>query len=320
MALLKLERVSKEYKPGVRANDDISLSVEAGEVYGLLGPNGAGKTTLVNQIVGLIRPTSGRIVLDGVDVTERPELARQITAFQPQNQVPIDGLTAEQAIYLVGRMRGGAAAYVHERSSTLIDRLEIRDWSGARGETLSGGVRRLVAFCMAAVVPGKLIILDEPTNDVDPLRRRLLWDQVREIADRGAAVLLVTHNVLEAERSVDRLAIIDKGRLVREGTPGSMKEETSGYLRLELTLEPEAQFEAWPSFLLHPINGGRRLIGTVQEKDIVRAVEWASSMRQKRIFEEFSIGPTTLEDAYLKKVGKADALRPYGPGGKDDAR
>lgn len=320
MSLLNIDRITKEYRPGVRANDAISLSVEEGEVYGLLGPNGAGKTTLVNQIVGLIKPTSGIISLGGVDITQRPDVARQVTSFQPQSQVPIDGLTAEQAICLVGRMRGESAAYVRKRSSNLIDSLEIRDWSRARGEMLSGGVRRLVAFCMAAVVPGKLIILDEPTNDVDPLRRRLLWGQVREIADQGAAVLLVTHNVLEAERSVDRLAIIDKGRLLKEGTPGSMKDETAGYLRLELTLEPQAHFGAPPRFLLNAINGGRRMIGNVREEDIVHAVEWASSMRQQGIFEEFSIGPATLEDAYLMKVGRADALKMDGTGGKDDAR
>lgn len=306
MSLLSVERITKEYKPGVRANDGISLTVEAGEVYGLLGPNGAGKTTLVNQIVGLVKPTSGSIFLNGVEITKSPRYAREVSSFQPQTQVPIDGLTAEQSIDLVGRMRGGEAGDVRARSAALIRDLEIGDWAQARGETLSGGVRRLVAFCMAAVVPGKLIILDEPTNDVDPLRRRLLWEQVRTMADQGSAVLLVTHNVLEAERSVDRLAIIDQGRLLSEGTPGSMKEESAGFLRMELTLEPNVQLRTTPDFLLNPVNGGRRLVASFKEADVGVVVEWASRLRQSRIVEEFSVGPATLEDAYMRKVGRAE--------------
>ena len=124
------------------------------------------------------------------------------------------------------------------REQALIRELRAEAWANKGGEALSGGVRRLVAFCMAAVVPGQVIILDEPTNDVDPLRRRLLWQQVRLLADRGSAVLLVSHNVLEAERSVDRLAIIDRGKVIGSGTPGSMKNGDGDYLRLELLLEP----------------------------------------------------------------------------------
>lgn len=308
MSLLEVENVVKEYKAGVRANDNLFLSVEAGEVYGLLGPNGAGKTTLVNQIIGLVAPTSGRIALNGVDTVGKPAYAREACSFQPQTQVPIAGMTPSQAIELVGRMRGGEASEVRDRTNQLIALLEIGRWSQVRSETLSGGVRRLVAFCMAAVMPGKLIILDEPTNDVDPLRRRLLWDQVRALADRGSAVLLVTHNVLEAERSVDRLAIIDQGRMLSQGTPGSMKAEMTGYLRLELTLEPETKRIDPPGFFLKPVNGGRRLIGSVIERDVSVAVDWASRLRLAHVVEEFSIGPATLEDAYLRKVGRTEAL------------
>lgn len=315
MSLLEVENVVKEYKAGVRANDGLSLSVEAGEVYGLLGPNGAGKTTLVNQIVGLLAPTSGRIALDGVDTTDNPAYAREACSFQPQTQVPIAGMTPTQAIELVGLMRGGKSSHVRDRTQELIALLELEKWSRVRGEALSGGVRRLVAFCMAAVVPSKLIILDEPTNDVDPLRRRLLWDQVRALADRGSAVLLVTHNVLEAERSVDRLAIIDQGRMLSQGTPGSMKDETAGYLRLELTLEPGTKQIDPPAFFLNPVNGGRRLIGSVVETDVSVAVDWASRLRLAHVVEEFSIGPATLEDAYLRKIGRTEALDRNGKDG-----
>lgn len=105
---------------------------------------------------------------------------------------------------------------------------------GEAGAVALRGIRRLVGYCMAAVAPGKIVILDEPTNDVDPLRRRLLWREIRSPADSGTAVLLITHNVLEAERAVDALAIIDKGRVVGTGTPSSLKGQEAGPLWVAL--------------------------------------------------------------------------------------
>jgi len=307
MALLKIKELKKTYRGGVLANDGISLSVDAGEVYGLLGPNGAGKTTLVNQIMGLVKPTAGQITLNDVDIVANPEYTRQACSFQPQSQVPIDGLTMLQAIKLTGQLRGGRSAEVDRRAAELIEQLEIEQWADKSGQQLSGGVRRLVAFCMAAVVPGKLTILDEPTNDVDPLRRRLLWQAVRTLAGDGAAVLLVTHNVLEAERSVNRLAIIDKGRVVASGTPASLKESEVGYFRLELVLEPTARTPPLPGFTSNTITVGRRLIGRVDANQVSQAVAWAGELKAASVIEEFSVGPATLEDVYVRKIGRADA-------------
>jgi ABC-2 type transport system ATP-binding protein len=217
-------------------------------------------------------------------------------------------MTPYQAIELAGRLRGGQAALVRTRTRALIEGFELGAWANKSGETLSGGVRRLVAFCMAAVVPGQVTILDEPTNDVDPLRRRLLWQQVRLLADQGSAVLLVTHNVLEAERSVDRLAIIDRGKVIGSGTPGSMKNGEGDTLRLELLLEPGNTLTALPPFLSHTVNGGRRLIGRVNADELSQATQWANQMKADQIIEEFSLGPATLEDVYIRQIGRADAL------------
>jgi ABC-2 type transport system ATP-binding protein len=308
MALLEIQNLTKAYRRGELVNDDVSLSIDAGEVFGLLGPNGAGKTTLVKQIIGLLAPTSGTIEIAGVDIVAKPSFARQSCSFQLQSQVPIDGLTPVQAIELVGRIRGSHWKEVRQRVRELIEVFELHPWANTPGSNLSGGVRRLVAFGMAAVVPGKVMILDEPTNDVDPLRRRLLWKQVRSLADDGAAVLLVTHNVLEAERSVDRLAIIDRGRVIGQGTPASMKEGEADRLRLELTFEPQVALPPMPAFLFNPVNGGRRLIGQVRSSEVGLAVAWASRLKSDRLIEEYAVGPATLEDVYLRKIGRTDAL------------
>src|SRR5205814_1026336 len=154
---------------------------------------------------------------------------------QPQSSVPTEGLSPREAVELAGRIRGGSRAHVRARTTELLAALDLGEWEH-KAHALSGGVARLVTFSMAAVVPGRVVILDEPTNDVDPLRRKLLWQQVRQLADGGSAVLLVTHNVLEAERCVDRLAIVDHGRVLATGTPAALKTDLGAPLRLELVL------------------------------------------------------------------------------------
>ena len=304
--VLEIDNVTKEYRRGVRANDAISLSVAPGEVFGLLGPNGAGKTTLVSQIVGLAAPTAGRITIAGTDIVAHPGFARQSCSLQPQSQVPLAGLTPRQAIEILGRLRGGARNAVRRRGAELVAALDLGSWLDTPGERLSGGIRRLVAFCMAAVVPGRVVVLDEPTNDVDPLRRRLLWGQVRRLADEGCAVLLVTHNVLEAERAVDRLAIVDGGQLRALGTPAALKARVSGDLRLEVVFEPGTP-PAVPDFATSPVLAGRRLVATVRAGQAATAVAWTNELRQGGLVEEFSLAAMTLEDVYGRLVGRADA-------------
>ena len=302
MAVLELRGVTKQYRKGPLANQDVSLDVESGEVFGLLGPNGAGKTTLVSQILGLVRPTAGTISIDGLDVVRHPDVSRRLCSYQPQSTVPIEGLSPREAIELSGRIRGAPTADVRQRAGELLDALDLRPWEH-RTHGLSGGVGRLAAFCMAAVVPGRVVILDEPTNDVDPLRRKLLWQQVRALADGGSAVLLVTHNVLEAERCVDRLAIVDNGRVVSTGTPAALKAELRAPLRVELVLEPGAAAPAGPGFAGPAVTVGRRVYVDVALDDVGAAVAWAKAQQDGRTVAEFSLGPASLEDVYVRRFG-----------------
>ncbi len=306
-ATLSIRHVTKIFKGDVRANDDISLEIEPGEVFGLLGPNGAGKTTLVNQIVGLLKPTSGTIHLGGVDLVADPAAAREFCSYLPQTEPPIRALRVTTAIDLVGRMRGGDPRAVRERMDSLIHVLELEEWRDKLGDAISGGVRRLVGFVMAAVQPGHIVILDEPTNDVDPLRRRLLWREIRGLAERGAAVILVTHNVLEAEHSVDRLAIIDRGRVIAQGTPSSLKADGRGELRFVVALNPLAEAPAIPDFARQSTRIGRRLLLTIEEDDASHAMQWARTLISEGIAEEYELGATTLEDTYVRLIGREDA-------------
>lgn len=221
----------------------------------------------------------------------------------------IDGLTPRQAIELIGRLRGGTVADVRRRAAHLTEALELGEWLGQDGARLSGGVKRLVSFCMAAVTPGQVVMLDEPTNDVDPVRRRLLWAEVRALAAEGAAVLLVTHNVTEAERSVDRLAILDRGRTIVEGTAAELKASVANELRLEIVIEPGAAPPSSPPFATQSVADGNRVLYSLREADAGAAVVWATGLRQGQAIEEFGLAPATLEDVYIAIVGRADALR-----------
>lgn len=309
---LDIAHVTREFRGGVRANHDISFHVAPGEVFGLLGHNGAGKTTLLNQIIGLLRPTSGTIRLDGADAVADPDLARRFCSFQPQSQTPVDGLTPRQAIELMARIRGADHRTARDHTTALLAALDIEQWADRRSDKLSGGVKRLAAFCMTAVNPGRLVMFDEPTNDVDPTRRRLLWRQIRALADGGCAVLLVTHNVLEAERAVDRLAILDKGAVLAQGTPKELRCEQAGRLRWEaVTVGSEAAGRIAAEH--DGAVSGRRVVGTVDTGQAGTAVAWLRDEHEAGEVDEFALSPTSLEDVYIRLV--ADGTK----GGRDEA-
>jgi ABC-2 type transport system ATP-binding protein len=304
--LLEVDGLTKRYRTGVLANDDVSLGVEAGDVFGLLGPNGAGKTTLVSQILGSLAPDRGAITIDDCDIVARPDHARRLCSFQPQGSAPVEGLTPREAIELVGRIRGADRSALRRRSDQLLAALDLTAVAD-RAVPLSGGMARLTGFCMAAAVPGRLVVLDEPTNDVDPLRRRALWAEVRRLADDGAAVLLVTHNVLEAERCVDRLAIMDNGRVVATGTPSQLKSALGAPLRLECTLDGTVKLPRLPHQLSVAGVNGRRLVAHLHLTDVTAAVAWAQGAQDGGAITEFAVVPASLEDVYATWVAPEGA-------------
>jgi ABC-2 type transport system ATP-binding protein len=297
------EGVTKTYDGEFFANQDISIEVRPGEVYGLLGPNGAGKTTFVKQVIGLLKPTSGTIDIGPYDLVEDPDVARQLCSYLPQAQMPIESFRMHEAVYITGLIRGGPADEVRRRGDELIEALDLNEWKDTIGAKLSGGVRRLVGFIMTTVWPGKVVILDEPTNDVDPRRRRLLWDQIRRLGSEGAAVFLVTHNVLEAEKAVDRLAIINEGRLIAEGTPSSLKAEDRERMRLQLMLVPGNSPPDLPPFVLHHATVGNNLMMVIGQESAAEGITWAQRMMGDGVAEEYALGATSLEDVYIRLTG-----------------
>jgi ABC-2 type transport system ATP-binding protein len=317
-AMLSIRGLHKTYRGrnGAHANDGIDLDVAPGTVVGLLGHNGAGKTTLVNQVVGIVRPDAGTIRVDGVDAIARPDLAREIVSVQAQANVPITGLTPRRAVELVGRIRGGERAAVQARTTQLLEALDLMAWADTPSQKVSGGIARLTAFAMTTVVPGHLVVLDEPTNDVDPVRRRLLWTEIRRLADEGAAVLLVTHNVREAERVVDDLAVLDHGTVVATGTPADLAAEVAGSLTVELDLTNG--WREFPSALGRVEVSGQRAVAQVAPADASTVVAWAQQQVEAGHVDRYALVPASLEDVYVRLVGPEGTALAHSGGAPQD--
>lgn len=302
--ILDVQGVSKVFrgprKTKIKANDDVSFSIKEGEIYGLMGHNGAGKTTLVNQIIGTLKPTSGEIYLMGKSVQESPIRARSLCSVQPQSQLPLGELTPAQAVSTMGKMRLGDKKEVKKRMNMLFDALDIGQWANTQGVRLSGGIRRLTAFCMAVIQPGKLVILDEPTNDVDPMRRRYLWNVIRELTNNGTSVILVTHNVLEAEKAVDRVAILHKGKILSQGTPSEVKRSVDNKIRLEVSLLQDISDQEIPEWTLKSQHNGARMTFSVDSASVPLTIEWARTLVERGKIIDYSLSPTTLEDVYVE--------------------
>ena len=218
--------------------------------------------------------------------------------------MPITGLTPRTAIQLVGRIRGGRRRDVAARTQTLIDMLDIAAWADTPSQKISGGVARLTAFCMTAVRPGRLVVLDEPTNDVDPVRRRLLWDAIRTMADDGAGVLLVTHNVREAERVVAHLVVLARGAVIAADTPAGLSASMHGALTVELDLGLGTGADlGWPACVTETTRDRLRAAGTVPAESAADVVRWAQGRVDAGVVERYALAPASLEDVYVRLVG-----------------
>lgn len=312
--LLKVEGITKKYSSGKVANDEISLTVRPGEVTALFGHNGAGKTTLINQIAGLVRPTEGRIDVDGIDPLKNPVAARKRMSLMPQAHAPLSNITPRQAVQAMARLREIDPKDRPQRASEVLARLEMTDWADTPGQKLSGGIRRLTAYAMAVVAPVQLFILDEPTNDVDPHRRRILWRHLRALADEGAAVLVVTHNVGEVQKSLDSAVFLDSGRVVAQGTIKELQASALGRVNLTIS-EAQGNSLGRISFEHYELveKTAREQIYSIPANEAGKALSVAQMLHFQGAIEQYSITPKTFEDIYFELLG-ADEVVETGDG------
>ena len=226
MATLHTEALTKSYG-GRTVVRGVSVEVHSGEVVGLLGPNGAGKTTTFYMTVGLTAPDSGRVLLDGADVTHDPMYirARKGIGYLPQEPSVFRGLTVEQNILAILETLSLSAAERRSRLRTLLAELNLTPLATSPAYTLSGGERRRVEITRALVISPRFILLDEPFAGIDPIAVADIQDIVSHLSERGIGVLITDHNVRETLRITDRAYIVNEGTIFRSGTPESLAED-----------------------------------------------------------------------------------------------
>jgi ABC-2 type transport system ATP-binding protein len=231
--VIRLKDLTKRYGK-FTAVDGITLDVPRGELFGLLGPNGAGKTTTMRMIAGILRPTSGSVHVDDVDLLRHPLEAKARIGFIPDRPFVYDKLTGGEFLRFAAALYGQDGAAVERRIDELLEIFDLAAWKHELTESYSHGMRQKLIICGALVHRPALIIVDEPMVGLDPKSARLLKDLFRQFVDLGGTVLMSTHTLEVAEIMCDRIAIVYRGRIAAQGTMAEMRQQTeSGDMSLE---------------------------------------------------------------------------------------
>jgi ABC-2 type transport system ATP-binding protein len=298
--------------PPVRATDDVRLDIRRGEIFGLLGPNGAGKSTLVRQLTGLMRPDAGSVEILGHDIVRHPERAARILAYLGQESTALDELTVSLAAETTGRLRGLALRDARAARDDVLEELGLAPLASRPLKKLSGGQRRLACFAAALVGERPLLVLDEPTTGMDPVARRAVWAAVdRRRAERGTTVLLVTHNVIEAETVLDRVAVLDAGRVIACDSPAGLKDRVAGEVRVELVWRQEAPVHLPEVARLreHAVEAGRRWSFRLAPDAARAAVAAVTGGPAFDFLDDFTLATPSLEDVYLALGGSRSGVK-----------
>ncbi len=295
----------------VLANDRIDLDISQGEVFGVLGPNGAGKTTLVRQLMGLLRPDAGTITMFGQDVRDAPDLPARLAGYLGQADHALAELPVATAVGTTARMRGLSRAAARAARDAILDELGLTAVAHRPLSRLSGGQRRLACVATALVGDRPVLILDEPTTGLDPVARRAVWAALQRRRDAtGTTVVLITHNVLEAESVLDRVAVLEAGRVIACDTPGQLKASVSGDVRLDLAWRSEPPADDPTVALLAGLatTNGRRWTVRMAPAAARDALGRLTTGAAFAALDDFSLATPSLEDVYLTLGGASRDL------------
>ena len=294
-AVAVVRGLSKSYG-ATRALDGVDLDVARGEVFGLLGPNGAGKTTFVRCLMGLLPPDAGTVSLDGR------------AAYLGQDDTALADLTPALAVELTARLRGVRRAAARAQARDVLDELGHT----ARGPIgrMSGGERRLAGVATALAGTSDVLVLDEPTTGLDPTARRAVWAALDRRRANGATVVLVTHNVIEAETVLDRVAVFDRGRVIACDSPGRLKAAVSDEVRLDLVwrADPPMDDPTVAALARTADVTGRRWSVRLQADEARDALGRLTSGEAFAALDDFTLATPSLEDVYLALGGRARDL------------
>jgi len=296
---------------GNRAVDGVDLRVPAGTVYGLLGPNGAGKTTAVKMLATLLRPDGGRARVFGHDVVAEADTVRGRVSLTGQYASVDEDLTGTENLVLLARLLGHGRPAARDRSAQLLGAFGLGEAADRQVKNYSGGMRRRIDIAASLLNIPDLLFLDEPTTGLDPRSRNQVWDIVRAVVDQGTTVLLTTQYLDEADQLASRIAVIDHGRVIAEGTKGELKASVgSGSVHVRLrdpeqrpeagrvlttALNAEVQFDPDPVALTATVNGHGTDLGAAEQA--ARAL--AELARAGITVDNFALGQPSLDEVFL---------------------
>ena len=310
-AAIEAQGLVKTYPGGVRALDGLGFAVQAGTVFGLLGPNGAGKTTTVKILTTLSRPDAGRARVAGLDVLRQPDQVRRLIGVVAQHSGVDREATGRENLTLQGLVHGLRGRELRRRVAGLLERFGLAEAADRVVGGYSGGMQRRLDIALGLVHRPQVLFLDEPTTGLDPEVRADLWEEIARLATgEGLTILLTTHYLEEADRLASRLAIVDHGRIVVEGTPDGLKRELRGdAVQVELA-EPEP--DARVSGALDRLDTGREVTlegrslrarsdsGATAVPSVLAALELAGVK-----VASVTVARPSLDDVYLRYTGRA---------------
>ncbi len=292
-----------------RAVDGVDLAVPPGSVYGLLGPNGAGKTTIIRMLATLLRPDAGVARVLGHDIVAAADAVRGRVALTGQYASVDEDLTGKENLVLLARLLGLGRAQAKTRAGALLDAFGLAEAADRLVATYSGGMRRRLDLAASIVVTPELLFLDEPTTGLDPRSRRQVWELVRALAAGGTTVLLTTQYLDEADRLADRIAVLDHGSRIAEGTPGQLKASVgAGTLQVRLrdpSLRPQAERVLAQALgvPLHLESDAAALSARIADPDRV-AHALTELSRAEVAVTDFALGPPSLDEVFLALTGR----------------
>ncbi len=298
----------------VRAVDGIDLVVPRGSVFGLLGPNGAGKTTTVRMLATLLRPDGGSARVLGHDVVGEPHAIRARVSLNGQFASVDEELTGHENLVLIARLLGFSWRGARERAQALLAAFDLSDAGKRLVRTYSGGMRRRLDIAASLVTGSELLFLDEPTTGLDPRSRSQVWDIVRAIASEGTTVLLTTQYLEEADRLADRLAVIEHGKVIAEGTSRELKQSVGGR-SLQLRLVDAARADEARALLAEALGStatdgeepGSFSVRILHEERVPQAL--AALAAGGLGIAEFSLAQPSLDDVFFALTGHAADAR-----------
>ena len=306
--MIKVDHLAKNFG-SLTAVDDVSFEVRDGEIFGLLGPNGAGKTTTTHMICGVLRPDGGRVTVDEKDIWVEPAAVKQALGVVPQEIAVYEDLTSRDNLNFWGALFVVAGSELRRRVDETLSRVGLAERSRDKVKEFSGGMKRRLNLCMGLLHRPKFLLLDEPTVGIDPQARLNILEVIREVALAGTTVLYTTHYMDEAEDLCDRIAIIDHGRILTEGTLGELTKLAGEgeVVRLTGSFDEESGRERLgriDGVKVHAVEEGRALLSMLADGPGLPAV-LPRLLDSELAVDDVSIQKPSLQSVFIRLTGRA---------------